>query len=59
MDKIVISPVEIADTMIVTEQSARPEPKLVPVVPLVGQDIFGGTLHCGSGIEFSCHETPK
>ena len=33
MDKIVISPGEIAETAVTAEQSARVEPKLVPVVP--------------------------
>jgi hypothetical protein len=33
MDKIVISSVEVAETMVSAEQSARSEPKLLPVVP--------------------------
>ena len=33
MDKIVISSVEVAETMVPAEQPARPEPKLLPVVP--------------------------
>jgi hypothetical protein len=33
MDKIVISPIEVAETMVPAEQPARLEPKLVPVVP--------------------------
>lgn len=33
MDKIVISPVEVAETMVPAEQPARLEPRLAPVVP--------------------------